>query len=96
MTKTRPTPEDTTRIKYLCALRKRVVESDALMNCLSHSGTKQDKLAALLTQGVLAGKITATIRDMANGMEPYQRRELIELLATLLDRKQWFNGATND
>lgn len=91
MIKTKPTEEDTKRIKYLCALRKRVVESDARMHYLSHSGTKRDKLTALLTQGVLAGEITATARDMTNGMEQYQRRELIELLATLLDRKKWFD-----
>ncbi|GAA3601438.1 hypothetical protein [Secundilactobacillus similis] len=91
MIKTRPTEEDTKRIKYLCALRKRVVESGAKMYCLSHSGTQQDKLTALLTQGVLAGEITATARDMTNGMEQYQRRELIELLATLFDRKKWFD-----
>ena len=91
MTKTKPTEEDTKRIKYLCALRKLVVESGAEMYHLSHSGTKKDKIAALLKQGVLAGRITATARDMTNGMEPYQRRELIELLATLHDRKKWFD-----
>lgn len=92
MIKTRPTEEDTKRIKYLCSLRKAVVELNAEIYVFTRSGTKQNKVATLLSQGVLAGKIATTARDMTNGMESYQRRELIELLAMLLDRKQWLNG----
>lgn len=78
------------RMNYITYRRQLVLENVAVRN-QTVPGNVADKIANLMQAGFIAGDVARQLDDKYSGFEPAQRRELIELLATLFDQKKWFD-----